>query len=62
MARTRFHSLLELRVKEVIVDRSAALTAGAAGSYDSYKFLVGYLEGLRDALKIADEVNEDLDT
>lgn len=60
MARTRFHTLLLAKIQEVIVNRTEELTSGSASSYEVYKYNVGYLNGLRDALKLADEVNEDL--
>lgn len=59
MARTRFHSLLIARLEEVIVDRTQELTYGQMKNYEDYKYSVGYLMGLRDVLKICDEVNAD---
>jgi hypothetical protein len=61
MVRTRFHVLLEAKIQEVIVNRSEELTNGHFKNYEEYKYGVGYLMGLRDALKICELVNEDLD-
>ena len=61
MARTRFHTMLDVRLREVLVDREEQLTSGGVSSYDAYRYNVGYIRGVRDALKVADEVNEDLD-
>jgi hypothetical protein len=58
MARTRFHALLAAKLEEVIVNRSEELTSGCCSKYEEYKYLVGYLNAMRDALKICDEVNE----
>lgn len=59
MARTRFHALLASKLEEVIVNRSEELTSGCCAKIEEYKYIVGYLNGIRDVLKICDEVNED---
>ncbi len=59
MARTRFHAVLVAKLEEVIVNRSEELTYGHMKNYEDYRYSVGYLMGLRDVLKICDEVNED---
>lgn len=61
MARTRFHSILEDKIEEAIEIRSFSLVSGAASDYASYKENVGYISGLRDALKLCDEIESELD-
>ncbi len=50
--------MLAAKLAEVIVDRSQELTYGQIKNYEEYKYSVGYLNALRDVLKICDEVNE----
>ena len=57
---TRFHSLLEKKIEEAVRIRSASLCSGAAKDYSHYMDNVGYLNGLQDALKLCDEVEQDL--
>ena len=59
MAKARFHALLEYKLKEVIVNRSEELTSGVAKDYAHYQNNVGYLNALRDVLKICEEISED---
>ena len=59
MAKTRFHAMLEARIQEVIVDRMESLSRGTAKNYDEYKYYVGSLDGLRDVLKICDELEKE---
>ena len=61
MIRTHFHNLLDKRVKELVESRSASLARGAAADYAEYKYTVGYLSGLEDALKICDEIEGEAD-
>lgn len=58
MAKTHFHSLLERAIASAIIDRSQSVVSGACMDYAAYKQQVGYLEGLNDALKIADSLEE----
>jgi hypothetical protein len=58
MARTRFHALLDAAIREVIVHRTDDLTSGLVKNYEEYKYIVGYINAMRDVLKICDEVNE----
>lgn len=57
---TRFHSLLEKKIEETLQSRMASLASGAAADYPLYKENVGYMNGLRDALKLCDEVEQDM--
>jgi len=56
MARTHFRSLLEARINEAVENRSESIASGAATSYEHYKENVGYILGLREALKICDDI------
>ena len=57
---SRFHSLLEKKIEEEIRIRSASLCAGAAKDYPHYMDNVGYINGLQDALKLCDDIEQDL--
>lgn len=61
MAETRFHTLLKARITGVAEGRAASLCSGAASDYAKYMYHVGYLEGLNDALKEAEEVERQFD-
>jgi len=56
MAKTRFHALLEARIKEAVENRSISIAEGAAVDYAHYKENVGYIRGLQDALKFCDDI------
>ena len=56
MSKTRFHYLLEAKIKEVVENRSISIVEGAAADYAHYKENVGYIRGLHDALKICDDI------
>ncbi len=56
MAKTRFHAVLEARIKEAVENRSNSVVAGACSDYAHYRENVGYILGLQDALKICDEI------
>ncbi len=58
--KTRFHSLLEAKINEVIAKYSEIVLSCGCASIESYRAEVGYLRGLKDALKLADEVEGDL--
>ena len=57
---TRFHSLLEKKIEETTQFRTASLASGAAADYPHYMREVGYISGLLDALKLCDEIEQDL--
>ncbi len=61
MPKTRFHALLEKRVLEVIQDNADSIIGGQPHDYATYREAVGYVRGLRDALTLCDQINEDLD-
>lgn len=57
---TRFHSLLEQKIEETIRTRTDSLAGGAAVDYAQYMKTVGYINGLQDALKLCDDVEQDM--
>lgn len=59
MATTRFHSILEERIKEVVENHRISLASGASADYAQYRHSVGYISGLLDALKICDEIEKE---
>ena len=61
MPKTRFHQLLEARINEVIRNQTELLSDGSAHSYDEYKTSIGYIQGLRNALTLCDEIEKELD-
>jgi len=61
MAKTRFHSLLEAKINEAVESRADSLISGGAIDYPTYQFNVGYINGLRDALKLCDEIEAEFD-
>lgn len=56
MAQTRFHTLLEAKVKTEIVGKTTSLAEGSAKDYGEYKYWVGYVAGLMASLEIANEI------
>lgn len=61
MAKTRFHELLERKIKEAVETRSDSLASGHAADYPVYRENVGYINGLKEALTLADDVERELD-
>ncbi len=60
MIRTRFHSVLEERVNKAVDSLATSLAEGDAADYNQYSLKVGEIAGLKEALRIADEIsNED---
>lgn len=60
MPKTRFHLLLEERVKETLDANTMAIVGGQPKDYATYREAVGYLRGLVDALTLCDQLEEDL--
>jgi hypothetical protein len=61
MSETHFHRVLRARVAEVLEARARDVAAGVCKGYEHYKEEVGYMRGLHDALKIADDIEKDMD-
>lgn len=61
MAKTRFHDLLERKIKEAVQTRSDSIARGQAADYPAYRENVGWLQGMRDALALADDLEKELD-
>lgn len=61
MSRTRLFSKLQVKIEERINSVSDTLLQGAATDYPSYKDWTGYVRGLRDAVKLLDEIEGELD-
>jgi hypothetical protein len=60
MPKTRFHLLLEERVKEAVEANCIALVGGQPKDFPTYREQVGYIRGLSDALTLCEQVEEDL--
>jgi hypothetical protein len=61
MPKTRFHSLLEQRIDERIKSVGDSLLRGEIKEFTEYKDMTGYLRGLRDALKLCDDIEGEYD-
>ncbi len=61
MPRTQLFRKLEARVRDKVKSVGDTILGGAPESYEDYKYWVGYLRGLEDALEIADEIEGELD-
>jgi hypothetical protein len=51
---------LQERLEEETRNYSEAVLNGSAATYEDYKYRVGYLKGLSDALIWAKEINDEL--
>ena len=56
MAQTRFAALLKNKIEGVVQERATQVANGACTDYPQYKENVGYIRGLLDAIKLADDV------
>ncbi len=59
MAESNFHRLLKIRVAEEVEKRSISLANGEAADYPKYQQSVGYILGLKDALKLCEDIERD---
>lgn len=59
--RGMFQAALEKKINEHIQNQALSLAGGAAHSYDEYRFWVGYMQGLRVALDLCTEVEQEAD-
>jgi len=55
---TRFFQLLEKELGELQEQLAAELVTGKAADWPDYKWRVGKLKGVRDALSVASEINK----
>ena len=56
MARSHTTKALEKRVAEAIDAAATSVLNGEAKSYDSYRYMCGYISGLSEVVKILDEI------
>jgi hypothetical protein len=61
MAKSHYQNLLERKIKEAMDKRGNALVAGECDDYAAYKFEVGYLTGMNDALALAEEIEREME-
>ena len=59
MSKTRFHSLLEERLRKLVDDRAASLVRGAAADFAQYQYNVGWVQGVEDSLKICEDIERE---
>lgn len=58
---SRFHTILKRKIQTLLSQREGELSSGIAEDYPSYKFLVGNLTGLREALSLCEETEREFD-
>ena len=56
MAQTRFAALLKRKIEDAANERIGQVANGTCSDYPQYKENVGYIRGLLDAIKLADDV------
>lgn len=61
MALTRFHVLLEEKIKEEADKLRETITSGRLADYDEYRWHVGCLWGLKMCLKLCDDIEGEFD-
>ena len=57
---TRFQAAFRKKVQEQIDSRSDFLTEGSARDFADYKDNCGYINGLRDSLKLLDDTETEI--
>lgn len=60
MAKSRLYSLLGVAIRDTLAKQHEYLSSGQLPDYPSYKDMTGYIRGLSDALKLCDEIEEDM--
>lgn len=58
---SRFHTILKHKILDVMRNREEDLVRGRVEDFSSYKFLVGNLTGLREALSLCEETEREFD-
>lgn len=58
--KTRFQSLLEAKINEEIIKQTTSLAEGNSTTIESYRAVVGYIRGLRAALKLSEDVEGEM--
>lgn len=58
--KTRFHALLDYKIQEAIKQQESEVCGGMCQSFDAYQAQIGYIRGLRDALRLAEEVETEI--
>ena len=61
MARSRFHAMFEHELVKVLDDYVKSMGDGNCADFGEYKRSVGFIQGLKEALAIANEVEGKLD-
>lgn len=59
MATTRFHAILEDKIKEAVENRRNSLASGACVDYAHYRENVGFITGLQEVLNICDDIEKE---
>lgn len=61
MPRTQLFRKLHAKIEERINSVGDSVLRGDPKSYEEYRYWVGYVEGIKDALKLADDIEGELD-
>ena len=59
MAEVRFHTLLREKIEEKRALLLDELASGGAKDYAGYQHIVGYIQGLNEALLLCDDVEKE---
>lgn len=59
MAITRFHAQLQSKVEEAIDRMAGSIATGVCTDYPQYREKVGYINGLKASLELADDVEKE---
>lgn len=60
MAKSHYQRKLEEKLLTEISNRSIAIAEGGLQDFAAYKFETGYLTGLRQALKLVEETEQEM--
>lgn len=61
MARSYYQAKLIEKLNDAISVQALSIVQGGARSYDKYRETVGYIRGLTDAIKLAEETEKDIE-
>jgi len=60
MALSQFHNRLKAKIEAEVAKVGSEITSGRMANYEVYREAVGYVRGMIDVLKLADEVEQEM--
>ncbi len=60
MAQSRFHNLLREKVNKTISEYTESVISGLMRDHADYRDSCGYIRGLKDALRLCEDIEQDL--